>query len=382
MLLAFSVAPFVILTAGLIGGKMTSVPWLATLPVAMMIAGTVVAALPAGKIFGKFGYKKGFLLAGSWALAGCLSAFVAVLAGFFPLFCLGCFMMGNNLAFAQQSRFVCLIGLEENRKNVAVSLYLCGGVLAGFLGPQMGKIGRDWLAVEFAGGFLLQAFLLFFSVLVILLFYADVENDRGDRRNATKSPFLPALGSPSFFYPMLCGSAAYAGMAFVMTATPLAMTRSFSFDFEETTRVIQAHLLAMFLPSLFTGFLIDRFGSFKIMGTGVVMMILSGLFAMFDVSYAGFMVSLVFLGTGWNFMFVCSTAMLVRFNAPEKLLGLQYKNDFFVFFGQASGALLSGTALHRLGWFNLNLIPLPFFVFLLFLGFFMARRFEKKLLPA
>ena len=58
----------------------------------------------------------------------------------------------------------------------------------------------------------------------------------------------------------------------VMSSTPFAM-RTFSFQFDAAATVIQAHVVAMFLPSFFTGHMISRFGALPIIATGAMFQI-------------------------------------------------------------------------------------------------------------
>ena len=117
-------------------------------------------------------------------------------------------------------------------------------------------------------------------------------------------------------------------MAFVMTAAPLAMVGNF--EVAEAALGIQ-HVLAMFVPSLFTGKLISRFGALSIIATGLVILMLCSIVALSGISIGYFYISLILLGLGWNFGFIGSTALLSgTYEAHEKHTA-QGLNDTILF---------------------------------------------------
>tara|TARA_B100000524_G_scaffold189919_1_gene98411 strand:+ start:406 stop:768 length:363 start_codon:yes stop_codon:yes gene_type:complete len=86
-------------------------------------------------------------------------------------------------------------------------------------------------------------------------------------------------------------------MAFVMTAAPLAIV-GYGFGVAEAALDIQWHVLAMFVPSLFTGKLISRFGKLSIVAAGLVLLMLCSIVALPGISIEHFYVGLILLGLG------------------------------------------------------------------------------------
>jgi MFS family permease len=149
-------------------------------------------------------------------------------------------------------------------------------------------------------------------------------------------------------------------MSFIMTATPISMHVVDGHDEAATARVIQIHLLAMYLPSLASGWVIARFGDRRVIAAGSVLMI--GCVAI--AAYAGHAVlhygwALALLGVGWNFMFIAATTLLTRTYRPHERIQAQTLNDFLVFGAQAAASLLAGVAIATIGWQSLNLVTLP-----------------------
>ena len=82
-------------------------------------------------------------------------------------------------------------------------------------------------------------------------------------------------------------------------------------------------------------------------------------------TYYGYMIGLILLGVGWNFLFVSGTSLLVvSYNKEDKFLA-QGLNDFVVFSSQSIGALSAGILLFSTSWKTLNLICLPLLILLL-----------------
>jgi MFS family permease len=157
---------------------------------------------------------------------------------------------------------------------------------------------------------------------------------------------------------LLAGMIGYGVMSFLMTATPLAMVHHHH-AITAWTIVIESHVLAMFAPSFVTGTLIKRFGVLRILMVGAVLLIASAGVDMAGLGFWNFLVGLVFLGVGWNFLYVGGTALLTEGYRPEERARVQGLNDFLIF-GTVALASLSSGALHdRYGWLAVNLGVLP-----------------------
>ena len=174
------------------------------------------------------------------------------------------------------------------------------------------------------------------------------------------------LRNPAIVVAMICGMVSYALMNLVMTSTPLAVIGC-GFGQREVSGIITAHVLAMFVPSFFTGTLIARFGVIPIIGTGLAILTGAGLVALAGVTLPHFFVALILLGLGWNFGFIGATALLTRSHRPEERGRVQGLNDLLVFGGVTVASLFSGGLMNCTGagnavggWSAVNLAMLPF----------------------
>ena len=132
-----------------------------------------------------------------------------------------------------------------------------------------------------------------------------------------------------------------------------------------TSFVIQMHIFGMFLPSLFTGSLIKRFGHSKIMHTGILILFIC-IFINFSYQhFYNYLIGLILLGIGWNFLFISGTSLLIISYKPEEKFKAQGLNDFLVFSTQASGALAAGYLLYLTNWQFINILCFPLLIIVL-----------------
>ena len=162
---------------------------------------------------------------------------------------------------------------------------------------------------------------------------------------------------------------AYAIMSFLMTATPMSMHLMEKMSLETTGLVLQIHVAAMFLPSLITGHLIKKFGHSKIMYVGVLFFIVMIILSLFEQTYTNYMVALIFLGFGWNFLFISGTSLVVLTYKEEEKFRAQGINDLIVFTTMAIASLAAGILLSLTSWKTMNLICIPFLILIIFSTF-------------
>jgi MFS family permease len=173
------------------------------------------------------------------------------------------------------------------------------------------------------------------------------------------------LRTPRVLVAMICGMVSYALMNLVMTSTPLAVVGC-GFDKNNAADIVTVHVIAMFLPSFFTGHLINRFGVEKIIATGLVILGGAGAVALMGVEIENFYGALFLLGIGWNFGYIGGTAMLASTYAPHERSRVQGMNDFAVFGLVTVASLSSGGLMNcvggdpQTGWAAVNLAMIPF----------------------
>lgn len=371
----FMIASITVMTlSGVVGAHLSPDPALATLPIAMMMLGTVVSTLPASLFMKKVGRRLGFLVGVTLGgLGGGLLSFTAVALDSFWLFAAGNLLLGVYQGFAMYYRFAAADVASPAFKSRAISLVMAAGVVAAFLGPWNASLLVDWITnVPLGGPYLMIALLAL--VALGLLSQLQVPPSGEPQPGDQLRPMKQIAAQPAFIAAVMAAAVGYAVMILVMTATPLAM-RSAGFEMSQVAFIMQWHVLGMFAPSFVTGSLIARFGVEKILFVGALLLAATTVVAIQGQTLAHFWVALVLLGVGWNFLFIGGSALLTRLHSERERGKVQGVNDFIIFSFVALGSLMSGQLMHYLGWELLNLAMLaPVLLVVLVIGWWQFRR--------
>ena len=357
-----------VLLSGIIGAGMTNINYLATLPTALMIVGTAVGSLFASKIMKMKGRKFGFSLASIINSFFSLICAYAVLINSFNLFCIGNLAIGLSVAFAQQYRFAATESVETSNIPKAISLILLLGIVASLLGANIVSVTKDFYITTYVGSYIAMS-LLTIIPFFFFLFYQN--EDKVDQKEIkSQKTIFQLLSNKNIQLSILSAGVGYTTMSTLMTATPISMKMMHGFSLFSTGIVLQLHVIGMFLPSLITGDLINKFGHKKMIYAGIIIMLSTIATHFVFETYYGYMIGLILLGVGWNFLFVSGTSLLVvSYNKEDKFLA-QGLNDFVVFSSQSIGALSAGILLFSTSWKTLNLICLPLLILLLLFSLF------------
>lgn len=361
----------------ILGNSLAPDKSLATLPIALMVIGTATASLPAALLMRRHGRRTGFLIGALLGVAGSLLCAFALREQSFTLFAIGHLVLGSYQGFANYYRFAAVEATDPGHGSRAISLVVAGGVVAAFLGPQLGQWGRDWIPGEFfVGSYLAQGGLSL--VALALLFRLALPPVTVARGGAVRS-LGEILAQPTLQVSVLGTAVGYAVMIMVMTATPLAMLGC-GLPGSSVTPVIQWHVVGMFAPSFFTGTLIKRHGAPRIMQAGFVLLLAHVVIALSGSELLHFLSALVCLGLGWNFAFIGGTALLTQSYRPAEQLKVQAVNEAAVFGLVAFATVSAGWLYNRFGWTTLNLAVVPLLIVALLAAIALERR--QRLLPA
>lgn len=341
---------------GLIGLTLAADKRLATLPVTTYVIGAALSSLPASFFMKHHGRRAGFMLGSTFGLIGTLVCALAVSIGSFWLLCLGTLIAGVYNAFGQQYRFAAADAAPPDWKSKAISLTLAGGILGGVLGPESGKLTRDLLSTPFLASYGMLA--LFAVISLFLSSRLDIPALPAAVQKMPGRPLREIATQPAFIVAVLAAACGFGVMNLLMTATPLAMDVC-SLPFSDTAFVLEWHVIAMFVPSFFTGGLIKRWGVINITLAGSVLMCACVGVALSGVSLPHFWWALLLLGIGWNFLYIGGTTLLIETYRPEEKAKAQGTNEFIVFTMQVLSSLSSGVIVTHQGWNILNLAALP-----------------------
>src|SRR5690606_11788119 len=138
---------------GIIGAQLHPDPRFATLPVAAMVSGTALAALPAARLAARLGRKTLFLLGMLLGAVSALGAALAFNAGQFWLFVASALLFGAVAAVVQQFRFAAMAAVPAAQAPVVASQRLLAGLVAAVFGPAAAAVAPAVLPLGFAGRF-------------------------------------------------------------------------------------------------------------------------------------------------------------------------------------------------------------------------------------
>ncbi|MGE0584241.1 MAG: MFS transporter [Flavobacteriaceae bacterium] len=356
--IAGALAPMAITMGGLAGSYLLGADKsLATLPVTGFVLGTAFGTIPAAHLMRYVGRRNGFITGTFIALIGALVSMVAVLRESFWLFFIGHVAIGFAAAFVQQYRFAAADTASAALKPKMISWVMFGGVGAAIVGPQAVIFTKDLLSpVPFAGAYGGAAVLALLGGTVLLLLRTPPVTDA--QVEASGRSLRQIISQPRFVIAVLCAICSYSIMSFVMTAAPLAMIAC-NHSQAEAALGIQWHVLAMFLPSFFTGNLIARFGKERVVVAGLGLLVACAIVGLTGVELANFWIALVLLGVGWNFGFIGATAMVADTYEHSERATVQGVNDFLVFGFVAFASFMSGNLLNDYGWDTLLIVVFP-----------------------
>lgn len=361
---------------GIIGTRIAPHPTLATLPLSLGIVGVAAASIPAALSMQRFGRRSMFVAGALFAAVAALACAWAVAHAHFLAFCLGATVLGANMAFVQQYRFAAAEYVDVPDVARAVATVMLGTLAAAFIGPETGdrlRLLGGW--PEFTGSFIAVAVLLVASAFVLLALAHP--HAHATRTGGAVRPLRAIVSQPTYLVALFAGLSSYAVMSFIMTATPISMHVMDGLSVAETKRVITSHLVAMYLPSLASGWLIARLGVPRMMLAGVLCMgSCVAIAAVLGHAVMHYFAALVLLGVGWNLLFVAGTTLLTRTYTPGERFRAQGFNDFATFAAQAAVSLAAGASIGWFGWRNLNLVNLPVLLAMLVAVLVWQRRAE------
>ncbi|MCU9846923.1 MFS transporter [Defluviimonas sp. WL0024] len=358
--------PMIFTVGGLAGQMLAPNPCWATLPISMIVLGSMLTATPMSALMARFGRRVGFWLGTAGGASGAAVGALGLFWGSFPVFVLGALLTGIYMSAQGFYRFAAADTGPDSFRPKAISWVMAGGLASALIGPQLVKVTADAMPVAFLGTYLAAiAVNLAGAGLFLFLDIPPVPQRRDGTISGRSRAAL--LRDPTIRVAIICATVSYALMNLVMTSTPLAVVGC-GYDKGTAADIVTAHVLAMFVPSFFTGHLIARFGTSRIIGLGLAILAGAGAVAMSGVALEQFFAALILLGFGWNFGFIGATTLLTSAIAPEERGRIQGINDLFVFGGVTLASLSSGTLLNCsgsgtvAGWQAVNLAMLPFLV--------------------
>lgn len=329
----------------------------ATFPIFLNHAGIMMTTIPASLLMARIGRRGGFTIGASLAIVFGFLAAYAVYIQSFALLCLSALLQGSAAAFAWYYRFAAADTSPAEFRPRAISYVMAGGVASGLIGPELAKRSVDLFApYTFVGVYVSVMVLGALSMMLVQMLripgLTTAEKAEGGR------PMRVIARQPAFIVALVSSMFGYGVMTLVMSATPLAMSDC-GYAFRDSTSVIQGHIIAMFLPSFFTGSLIQRFGVLTIIAAGAIIELGCAIINLAGVDFWNFYFANLFVGLGWNFTYVGGSTLLTSTYQPNERAKVQGSHDFMVYATTATAAALAGLLHAKAGWTALNVAAIP-----------------------
>ena len=358
--------PMIFTVGGLAGQSLAANVCWATLPISLIVLGSMLTATPLAALLQRFGRRAGFVVGTMGGTLGAAIGAWALWIASFELFLLGSLLTGMYMSAQGFYRFAAADTASESFRPKAISYVMAGGLLSAVLGPQIVSVTAESMVIPFLGTYL--AVIVLNLVGVFLFVFLDIPKPP---KPAVDAPVarsrMAMLRTPVIAVAVICATVSYALMNLVMTSTPLAVVGC-GFATSDAANIVSAHVLAMYAPSFVTGHIIARIGAERTVGLGLAILGLSGMVALSGVELQQFYIALILLGIGWNFGFIGATTLLASAHRPQEQGRVQGMNDFIVFGGVTFASLFSGTLMNctggsaEAGWQLVNVAMVPFLV--------------------
>ena len=357
---------------GLVGLALAPSPWLATLPVSAYVAGGALFAGLVARHQRAWGRRRAFQVGLVVAIASTALCAWSALHRQFWLVVAATMLAGYYNANAGLYRFAATEIVAPEFKERAISWVLAGGILGAVAGPNLARVTRNLLATEFAGAYAALALVALCSLATV----SAIRFPPLPARTASTPgrPLRQIVAQPVFIVAVVACAFGYGVMNLLMAATPIAMAMC-SHPFANTALVLEWHVLGMFVPSFVTGSLVKRFGAPPIMAIGVVLNAVCIAVALSGIDLAHFVVALLTLGVGWNFLFIGGTALVTTAYRPEEKTTAQAAMDTTIFATMTVTSFSSGALVTTQGWSWINIGSIvPVLLIATALVWFVARR--------
>jgi len=301
---------------------MTGSEALASLPLAVLVAGSAGLAVPVSALSRRAGRRTGLSVALVVAAAGALAAVAAGAWSSFPLLLVAMAAFGAGTTAVMLARYAAAdISTPEHRGRAIGSVVFATtfGAVAGpnLLEPAGGLAGGLGLP-RLTGLFVVAvgAFLLAAVLLAVRLrpdpreMAAALGSDAGETGDGASTPLTALLAPPAARAGLATLLVANFAMVAVMAMAPVHL-RHHGHGLEMVGLVVSLHIAGMFAPAPLTGWLTDRAGAPAVAGGGAGLLVAAGVVAAAaggrGVPFTG---GLVLLGLGWNACLVAGSALL------------------------------------------------------------------------
>ena len=364
---AATIAIFPIIT--IIGAKLSGrVAW-SGVPATFYLLGSAFSAFIWGQVMDRWGRRATLILGTTVGAAGAALAGSAVVIASFAAYLAGSLLIGSAVAAVQLSRFVAAEVHRPEERGRAISMVVLGGTVGAIAGPllagPMANLAARAGVDELAGPYGATLLLFGLSAAVIFLWLRPEPRELARQiggpaqQSAAASgpgrPIREILRQRPALVAVLAMVFGQLTMAMLMIITPLHM-RSHQHPLTHISFVISAHVVGMYLFSVVSGRLADRWGRGPVIATGAGILTLAALSAPLSPDLIPITVALFLVGLGWNFCYVGGSSLLADQLSPAERGRTQGFNDLLIGLSSAAGGLGSGIVFAAVGYATMGVV--------------------------
>ena len=353
----------------LLAQQMLGTDAFAGLPTALFTLGSAGAALFVGRFSQRYGRRigltAGFIIGGIGAIGVIVSAIInSIILLFISLL-----IYGAGTATNLQARYAGTDLANNKQRATAISITMVFTTFGAVAGPNlvnvMGNFAFSIGIPSLAGPFILAAAAYILAGLVLFIMLRpdplviarsiEANQKSNDTRASTTREYTEdkrgiIVGAAIMVLTQIV-------MVAIMTMTPVHM-RHHGHDLGAVGLVIGFHIGAMYLPSLITGILVDKFGRIVMAIISGITLLVAGLISAFAPgdSMILLVIALSLLGIGWNFGLISGTALIVDSTEPSTRAKTQGTVDVLIALSGAAGGALSGMIVAGSSYSTLSLV--------------------------
>ncbi|OZI10510.1 MFS transporter [Bacillaceae bacterium SAS-127] len=353
----------------LLAEEMLGTNSLAGMPAALFTLGSALAAWLVGRFSQRYGRRFG--LAAGFITGGIGAIGVVTAAAFDQVFLLlvSLFIYGAGTATNLQARYAGTDLAAPKQRATAISVAMVSTTFGAVAGPNLVSVMGEFATFigipALAGPFILAAVAFILAGLILLIFLRPdpliVAKALADAKISDDSKQSVQVEATAIHKRgMMVGATVMVltqiVMVAIMTMTPVHM-KHHGHGLSEVGMVIGIHIAAMYLPSLVTGFLVDKVGRTVMAIASGITLLSAGLLAAFAPtdSMLGLTTALALLGLGWNFGLISGTALIIDSTSPSTRAKTQGTVDVLVALAGASGGAMSGMVVAHSSYATLSL---------------------------
>ena len=257
--------------------------------------------------------------------------------------------MGIYQASSVFYRLAAIDEAPKGQQGSVMGLVLSGSLLAAVLGPSLAMQANQWIKQPaYIGAYLMVT--VFAIIAFFLLSKLNVQAVGQPLNKSSSSRFLMHSG---FLVGVFNTAFTQFVMVLMMVVTPLAMHAE-HYSTDQGISVIGWHIIGMFLPSFFSGKLIDRFSTQTIVILGLFILSLSAMVAIADMALSNYYVSLFLLGIGWNFMYMAGTAQYTQAIEIKEKGKAQGVSEVIIALSSIVAVVSGGVLIQWFDWQQIN----------------------------